>query len=1463
MTWSIQGDPEPVSAARDSVLTINVDPVTGAQYYGAFVMQNDEWISESRWVRANENAVTQISLPMLDCEPGTYQIYVYAAKSGVPRLESAAKNIEVTAPSAATAGNIIFTMKRSFAASEPLQLRALYTNPYHLQNAWMHIRIYNKNNPNDRCYDEGRGFDFRDEGFSIDHSDTYVLEAQILQDAGYGNEPTLIEGTSFEITVYSPDSLDAINLTGIPALHPANTDLTFNYNKVTGAEQYDITLHYCPENSDWEELASFHPEADEGDPATLSRTFDKALFSREGRYRVWIHAAAYNKNGCWDEQYFHVINGDIASTLELVAEDDNGVQVTAGQLQEWPSSKYMEFRLHAPDPDQAQVQAVRFLNFEGHWEYRDGNNQNDGWFTWGDGPGAGQHVVVAQAAYNPVEIINGHSFREMTGNDWGQFNWNDFNWEEAGFNWTATSNQITVNAYSYGQLRAANYTTNLSTINGTQNAITRGEDLVVTIGDLQNENEWYGARIVELDGWEHEYWSWDDQTKTIVIPTADFEAGAYRLMVWADAEGIEGMEAFTNFTIVEPAANGFVFHVSATEVVLGQEVAVSIYAPGSRYVGFSVDGDRWDIDEQGRYTWGLYPCWTNNDDVCWYDRRDVGTHTLQAWAYYSGEQGGAGHWEASEAITVTVNSHGNIRFDLTSLPAILTAGVQNQSVTINLPDHAEGMHIGVYEDWDDITAPDGYRRNVIFPHQELHSNKTVDIPVANLIVGHRIVIDMDAWAYGYAGDGASVSIPIINASGQGATLSIVDGDIWTDEQTNTEYLLVDGNVKFQITPDSGNTLKAVRFFDGDGFWEWGNPITPQNHPDWFENGKFFAWCGFHDTERNRAVYAEVQLNDSDVWITTNVIPIVLKVYGVVGAYDFTSLDPITANRGDVVSFTFEAAAGADHYWIDAFDMYDRSYNPYTENEPGTTTVELNTLQLSPGEYRILGRAGAKPGWQWSESTHEVRLTVVEGNDIDSSKVWISVDPAAPLKYAEADIIVHAPDATEVQLFGNYGKLGGSRYHISEDNYFDNYYYAIATINGIGYRSEDFEVPYVTRGQLDTINNMAIVNNNSTVTRGEMLQVTYSVNPTYSTDDTSNNAVAENDDVWFNFEVFRKNQIEMGQALAWSGKNRQSPAYIPIEDLEPGEYVVLGTVDGVGYDWSENVSRDFTVADTTEPRFTVSKTALLVNEEFSASLYIPNAAGLEIWAEEIVNGNPTDPWCLDNNEWKSGWSNVDSSSRDDLSFDHDGTFRLFVKERNSTTGEYEVTNAVEPITITVTGPSFMPALAYSLNTVQSIEDGMSFTVYAPAPVAGELVGSCQVRVNPMGAPTEETFFKHIPILNNQNIINGELTFNVPVNKLEAGRVYNVSIWHVMNGKDPWSVDVAVAIIDPVKVLTLPAALTGIEEEAFAGVNAQLVVIPDGVTTVGNGAFANSSIIAVRYHGEANLSAAFEDLVIDNG
>ncbi len=81
----------------------------------------------------------------------------------------------------------------------------------------------------------------------------------------------------------------------------------------------------------------------------------------------------------------------------------------------------------------------------------------------------------------------------------------------------------------------------------------------------------------------------------------------------------------------------------------------------------------------------------------------------------------------------------------------------------------------------------------------------------------------------------------------------------------------------------------------------------------------------------------------------------------------------------------------------------------------------------------------------------------------------------------------------------------------------------------------------------------------------------------------------------------------------------------------------------------------------------------------------------------------------------------------------------------------------------------------------------------------------------------------------------------------------------------SIEIHTAVVDPDKVLRLPAGLTEIDEEAFAGTSAQAVFIPASVTSIGSRAFADSAIVYAQIPEGLDIGNAFEgchgDVVIE--
>jgi len=168
---------------------------------------------------------------------------------------------------------------------------------------------------------------------------------------------------------------------------------------------------------------------------------------------------------------------------------------------------------------------------------------------------------------------------------------------------------------------------------------------------------------------------------------------------------------------------------------------------------------------------------------------------------------------------------------------------------------------------------------------------------------------------------------------------------------------------------------AVRFYNGNDWWNRGEEITRENHSDWFmDNGCIYFWENYNeDSNRTITVFAEVKIDD--VWSRTNAISFTVQNNGSVGKFDFADDRDITVARGTAVSVNFEEAEGATSYWIDVYSISD-GFSQRAMTSFNGTTVRISTIYLEPGTYEIRGRAEA-PGKLRRESDRSVKLTITD------------------------------------------------------------------------------------------------------------------------------------------------------------------------------------------------------------------------------------------------------------------------------------------------------------------------------------------------------------------------------------------------------------------------------------------------------------------------------------------------------
>ena len=409
--------------------------------------------------------------------------------------------------------------------------------------------------------------------YNFSDADIYTF----IPKARVGGE--LIEGSPVTLTLTAPGgSLDDPTVNGVPSVMPMGTDIVGSFNPVDNAEQYHITLYYCPEGSEWQQLVRAFRWPDEAGYTDL--TLPGELFERPGCYRLRIHA---RKPG-WG-------TGNLEHSIIVTEPMDEALSLTfngsADDVTGWLSHRSFHVDVEYPD----SVTALYILN-DDHWEFFDAEDF-DGVY-WGFE--SGDYTLVALAAED-------EPFWRADGYDWSQFDSDELDW-------SMISNVVQVNVVApEGRL--------VDPVLTVPETVQRGEWLRVNISEVPNAEDFY-LHVFHRDenGWEYgwEYNAEYSSAGEVLIPTATFEEGE-TLYVRVDAHAVgydSGNSADMPFTVTEGASTES-FLVSDTDVLTREEVSWSVYAPGAEHVRVVCDAelyseefgdslsDRRDFEHPGNY----------------------------------------------------------------------------------------------------------------------------------------------------------------------------------------------------------------------------------------------------------------------------------------------------------------------------------------------------------------------------------------------------------------------------------------------------------------------------------------------------------------------------------------------------------------------------------------------------------------------------------------------------------------------------------------------------------------------------------------------------------------------------------------------------------------------------------------------------------------------------------------------
>ena len=800
---------------------------------------------------------------------------------------------------------------------------------------------------------------------SYSHAGEYTLIACAVY--GEDEEEEYRYSNPVTVNIAAPNGELAFGEIKVPAsLCSGRDDLTVTFPKPKNAEYMDASIWV----DNWEAGDIAYSEIwDDQDNITLSVDAGElqAIGVMPGDV-LHIHANA-RAYGWGQADFDHRISviAEPSGEVELTFDEDIEVDTNgAGNV-----LVNQEVHVTLRGTGDRQIQGIRFFGGYDFWN-DEGPDENNEYHR---GPSFGETGVRSLYA-----LVTFDEWKD----EYGELDYDPREW--------VYTNALTVNVSKNGD-------TDPFTISLDQTEVARGDKIRVTFTKSANATDYW------LNGdFGENWWYWVDEEAGIAeVTTVNICEGVHWISAGAGAFGLQNTESNrVHFSVVPREDNAALFRIDPEQdLLLNQNLRVELYAPGAWRLGLAVDGNPWHLDENGNYCWGDGDSMTSFSDVRWDNEGDAGEHTLTAYALYDEE----GEWEVVEEKTINVVCEGRLDFDISTLPSYLTAG-QDAEFTLRLPENAQTMHVQLYRDYrvePESEEDDGWRRDVLNMWHERPDDLVISINGNDLVDGELIQIDYQADGFGWQRAEQGRRIPVIAGQDSGVVLTL-EGEV----PEGVVDIQKDEERRFLVSATGNNTLTAVRFFDGYGWWEDGDEINHENHEDWFEDGSFFAWKGYGDTDP-RSVYAKVRLNGGDEWYTTNVITLNVYSLGQTGPFDFDSLEEVSVIRGDMVQFSFTPSENAENYWADAFDMDGNSYIPETSYDERTVT--MSTVNLPAGEYEVWGRAG-KYGWDWTESDNCVKLTVTEPEE---GAVILSPERTSVITQQEINWSVYAPGAVKISV----------------------------------------------------------------------------------------------------------------------------------------------------------------------------------------------------------------------------------------------------------------------------------------------------------------------------------------------------------------------------------------------------------------------------------------------------------------
>lgn len=819
--------------------------------------------------------------------------------------------------------------------------------------------------------------------------------------------------------------------------------------------------------------------------------------------------------------------------------------------------------------------------------------------------------------------------------------------------------------------------------------VARGETVVLnyTVAKDSNEKRYdlHHDRNREFDGddWiDYDlHWQRNEDENKFIFSTAGMPAGEYWLSVWACGEpGYEGRESRRVFLTVTEGnvLNGEIsLTADRTEALTGEDVFVSLLAPGSDWVEIiriQDDGrEEMFIDNDGE---GTADSLNENDPrtVRLFGRahffeRDENGNTIELYDDEGRPYTKELPHKDSAPVEITFRApYGRIWQDAANIPVSATAG-QPLVLSMQYPEDASYMGWRLYLNRD-------YEEEDQRADYSGEGKLELTVPGDRIVQGNQIELQVWVDGIGYEHNHQNYNILVTNGHEERITLEVSKNEVLTYEN-------------FTVTV-SAPGVDSFQYFNGNVFWtdrdEDDNEVIRNIAPD--ENGQWIFEEQNYDETGVKALYARTWMDGE--WVTSDPVKVTVTKLGTVGDFS-VNLQEATVTRGEMVTLDYTVA---DHSNENGYDLHhDRNrrddgeywidYRLNWQRDEEAHQITFSTAEMPAGEYWLSVWAPGEVGYE-GRMTDRIWLTV---NEPEENTIGFEVSGSRVQTCEDVRVSVYAPGAYRGEIHWH----DNDKWDFDGDSWSGSYNYGDAGAYQVFAR-----VWYPD--QQDPVDSDLIT---VTVTsNGQKILMDLSNIPAriIAGEDTWISVIRPDDSQYMDWEIYINDNPDHDgpdpYAHNHDGEYESLNQRIPGTDLREGDTVHLKIWTGAtGYDNNHQEIRIPVVGQANEGiTFTVNPLPAETCENIRCTAEFPAGEYSKI---EFFDGERyRDEESLEEDE---------TSRTFECSFGIDGTYTVYARLQRKTDGEWEYTPDEDVEVIAPNGPltldvSGVPTRIYEGNDV---------------------------------------------------------------------------------------------------------------------------------------------------------------------